>query len=143
MAYLRTRHDIDQDAIVFFGRSLGGAIAVDLASKQKCLGLILESTFASMVGWISRSFPDITPDILPIKYDSLSKIKRVNAPLLMLHGNHDEVVPFQSGIELYEAANEPKEFYTIEQAGHNDTYIVGGEGYIAALEGFITLLERT
>lgn len=143
LAYLRTRHDVDQDAIVFFGRSLGGAIAVDLASKQQCLGLILESTFASMAGWISRSFPNITPDMLPIKYDSLSKIKRVTAPLLMLHGDYDEVVPFQSGMELYEAANEPKEFYTIEQAGHNDTYIVGGEGYMAALQEFIAVLERT
>ena len=143
LAYLRARRDVDQDAIVFFGRSLGGAIAVDLASKQKCLGLILESTFASMERWISRSFPNSTPDMLPIKYDSLSKIKRVTAPLLMLHGNHDEVVPFQSGMELYEAANEPKEFYTIEQAGHNDTYIVGGEGYMATLEEFIALLERT
>ncbi|MBA7676701.1 hypothetical protein ES703_84945 [subsurface metagenome] len=143
LAYLRTRQDIDQDAIVFFGRSLGGAIAVDLASKYQCLGLILESTFASMVGWMSRSFPDITPDTLPIKYDSLSKIKRVTAPLLMLHGDCDEVVPFESGRELYEAANEPKEFYTIKQAGHNDTYIVGGEGYMAALQGFIAGLERT
>ncbi|MBA7483435.1 hypothetical protein ES707_18950 [subsurface metagenome] len=92
---------------------------------------------------MSRSFPDITPDMLPIKYDSLLKIKRVTAPLLMLHGDCDEVVPFESGRELYEAANEPKEFYTIKQAGHNDTYIVGGEGYMAALQGFIAGLERT
>ena len=143
LAYLRTRHDVDQDAILLFGRSLGGAIAVDLAIRHQCPGLILESTFASMVGWMSRSFPDITPDMLPIKYDSLAKIKRVVAPLLMLHGDRDEVVPFQSGRELYEAANEPKEFYTIKGAGHNDTYITGGEGYMAALQRFISNLKRT
>jgi len=143
LAYLRTRQDIDQDAVVFFGRSLGGAIAVDLASKHQCLGLILESTFASMAGWMSRSFPDIQHDMLPIKYDSLAKIKRVEVPLLMLHGDCDEVVPFQSGMELYEAANEPKEFYAIKDAGHNDTYITGGEGYMAALRGFISNLKRT
>ena len=79
--------------------------------------------------------------MLPIKYDSLSKINRINVPLLVLHGNYDEVVPYQLGKELFEAANEPKQFYTIENAGHNDTYIVGGEGYLAALEKFIQSLE--
>jgi fermentation-respiration switch protein FrsA (DUF1100 family) len=143
LAYLHSRQDIDQDAVVIFGRSLGGAIAVDLASKHQCLGFILESTFSSMVGWMSRSFPDVPLDRLPLKYDSLAKIKRVVAPLLTLHGDRDEVVPFQSGRDLYEAANEPKEFYTIKGAGHNDTYTTGGEGYVAALQRFILNLKRT
>jgi fermentation-respiration switch protein FrsA (DUF1100 family) len=143
LTYISTRQDIDQDAVVVFGRSLGGAVAVDLASEHQCLGLILESTFASMMEWMSQSFADVPLDRLPIKYDSLTKIKRVKAPLLMLHGDCDDVVPFQSGMELYESANEPKEFYTIEGAGHNDTYIIGGEGYISALQGFISNLETT
>ncbi len=143
LAYLRTRQDIDQDVIIFFGRSLGAAIAVDLASKHQCLGLILESPFTSLAGMVSQAFPSLPPNMLPIKYDSLAKIKRITVPLLILHGDCDEVVPFESGRELYEAANEPKEFYTIEQAGHNDTYIVGGEGYMAALQGFIANLKRT
>ena len=122
--YLRIRKDIDQDAVIIFGRSLGGAIAVDLASKHQCLGLILESTFSFLAGM----FPYLPPDAIPIKYYSLAKIKQVRIPLLMLHGDCDEVVPFQLGKELFEAANEPKEFYTIKGAGHNDTYTTGGQG---------------
>jgi len=60
----------------------------------------------------------------------------------MLHGDIDEVVPYPSGQELFEAANEPKRFYTIVGAGHNDTYITGGEDYIAVLERFIAGLGR-
>ncbi|MEA1959221.1 MAG: alpha/beta hydrolase [Chloroflexota bacterium] len=62
-------------------------------------------------------------------------------PLLMLHGDADEVVPFESGRKLYEAANQPKKFCAIDGAGHNDTYIVGGDGYFAAIEEFITGLS--
>ena len=140
LAYLHSRRDVSPDKILFFGRSLGSAIAVDLATKHQCLGLILESPPTSLMRMMSQLFPSLPPDMLPIKYDSLSKIKRINVPLLVLHGDRDEVVPYQLGRELFEAANEPKQFYTIENAGHNDTYIIGGEGYIAALERFIQSL---
>ena len=137
LTYLRSRRDIDPEAIIFFGRSLGSAIAVNLATKHKCLGLILESPPTSLVGMMKRLFPSLPPEELPIKYDSLSKIKRISVPLLILHGDCDEVVPFFMGRKLYEAANEPKQFYTIENAGHNDTYMVGGEEYFQAIEDFI------
>jgi fermentation-respiration switch protein FrsA (DUF1100 family) len=138
LEYLHGRNDIDAKAIVIFGRSLGGAVAVDLASKHPCLGLILESTFSS----VGALFPGLVAEVLPIEYSSISKIGSIKAPLLMLHGDIDEVVPYPSGQELFEAANEPKEFYTIVGAGHNDTYITGGEDYIAVLERFIAGLGR-
>ena len=141
LTYLRSRRDIDPEAIIFFGRSLGSAIAVNLATKHKCLGLILESPPTSLVGMMKRLFPSLPPEELPIKYDSLSKIKRISVPLLILHGDCDEVVPFFMGRKLYEAANEPKQFYTIENAGHNDTYMVGGEEYFQAIENFIESVE--
>jgi len=133
MDYLRSRPDVDKDSIVIFGQSLGGAIAVDLASKNSCLGLILEATFTSLVDIF-----EMPPAAFPIKYDSYSKIKRVKVPLLVLHGDHDDVVPFESGYSLYAAANKPKKFCAIEGALHNDTYIVGGEAYFAALDEFIS-----
>jgi uncharacterized protein len=138
LEYLNSRTDIDAKAIVIFGRSLGGAVAVDLASKHPCLGLILESTFSS----VGALFPGLVADVLPIEYGSISKIGSIKAPLLMLHGDIDEVVPYASGQELFEAANEPKRFYTIVGAGHNDTYITGGEDYIAVLGRFIAGLGR-
>lgn len=144
LAYLRSRPDIDQDSIVIFGRSLGGAVAVDLASKHPCLGLILESTFTSLVDLFEMpiDIKDLRSRTAPIKYDSFSKIKRIKVPLLMLHGNRDEVVPFESGCTLYKAANQPKQFCLIEGAGHNDTYIVGGQAYVDALRDFIDGLGR-
>lgn len=141
LAYLHSRPDVNRDKIIFFGRSLGSAVAVELATKHRCLGLILESPPTSLVGLMRRLFPSLDQDELPIKYDSLSKIKHINVPLLVLHGDCDEVVPYRWGRELYEAANEPKRFYTIANAGHNDTYLVGGEGYIAAIHDFIESLE--
>jgi fermentation-respiration switch protein FrsA (DUF1100 family) len=82
--------------------------------------------------------------ILRTKYDSLSKIGDISAPLLLLHGDQDDVVPIELGLRLYKAANEPKEFYSIIGAGHNDTYIAGGEEYFTELSRFLAVLaERT
>jgi uncharacterized protein len=130
--YLRLRPDVDEEKIVVFGQSLGGAIAVDLACRNRCLGLILEATFTSLLDIF-----EMPPQAFPLKYDSYSKIKRVKIPLLMLHGDHDDVVPFESGYTLYKAANEPKKFCAIAGALHNDTYIVGGEGYFTEISEFI------
>jgi fermentation-respiration switch protein FrsA (DUF1100 family) len=71
------------------------------------------------------------------KFDSLSKISRVHVPLLQLHGDEDDLVPYEVGRRLFEAANEPKEFFTIKGAHHNDTYEIGGEAYFQAIRQFI------
>jgi fermentation-respiration switch protein FrsA (DUF1100 family) len=148
LVYLHQRPDIDSDSIVIFGRSLGGAVAVDLASRHQCRGLILESTFTSLVDLFEIPYEfkegsELHSGFSTIKYDSLAKIKKVEVPLLMFHGNCDEVVPFESGCSLYSAANEPKRFYVIEGAGHNDTYIIGGEEYLNAIREFIDSLSKT
>lgn len=78
------------------------------------------------VGWLVRNH-----------YDNLSRIRRLTVPLLVLHGDQDETVPLSQGKKLYEAANQPKRFQTLEGAAHNDTYEVGGEQYWASIEGFL------
>jgi fermentation-respiration switch protein FrsA (DUF1100 family) len=138
MDYLRARPDIEGDRIVVFGQSLGGAIAVDLACRNKFMGLILEATFTSLVDIF-----EMPPKDFPVKYDSYSKIKRVKVPLLMLHGDKDDVVPFESGYTLFKAAHEPKKFCAIKGGMHNDNHIVGGEGYFAAIGEFIKGLSTT
>jgi fermentation-respiration switch protein FrsA (DUF1100 family) len=145
LAYLRSRQDVDRGKIVFFGRSLGCAVAVDLASRRRPHGLILESPFTSISDMAKRTVPLIPLGaLLRTKFDSLSKIDGISAPLLILHGDRDEMVPIELGQQLYEAANEPKEFYTIPGAGHNDTYVVGGEEYFAVLSRFLAgLAEKT
>ena len=136
--YVRSRNDVVQDRIVFFGRSLGGAVAVELATRKFCEKLILESTFTSIKDMTKEMF-----GMFPIhylvrtKYDSMTKIKNIHVPLLSLHGNRDTIVPFEQGKRLFMAANEPKSFYEIKGADHNDTYEIGGNAYFIRLSKFI------
>lgn len=74
---------------------------------------------------------------LPVKYDSLSKIGQLKMPLLVVHGEWDELIPFAEGRMLFEAAPEPKAWYPIPGASHNDTYLVGGEAYFHRLATFV------
>ena len=138
LKYLRNREEIDPRRIVFFGRSLGAAVAADLATREECLALILETPFVSIREMAKAAFPffPIGP-LLRTRYDVAEKIKKAKAPILVLHGDKDEVVPFEQGKRVFETASQPKEFYAIRGAHHNDTYIVGGDAYFAALKDFI------
>jgi fermentation-respiration switch protein FrsA (DUF1100 family) len=141
LAFLRGRPELASTRLVYFGRSLGAAIAVELAKRHPPAGLILETPFTSI--------PDMAHVILPIvplsgwlrnRYDSLSKIGALRVPLLVLHGDRDDVIPYEQGRRLFEAANPPKTFYTIRGARHNDTYIVGGDDYFRAWAEFFRTL---
>jgi len=136
--YLLKRSDIDPEKIIVFGQSLGAAVAVELATSRDVQGLILEAPFTSIREMARAVFPWLPIGrFLSTKYDSLSKIKQVRAPLLILHGDRDEVVPFSQGRQLYEAGNKPKTFYPISGAGHNNTYLVGGRPYFKTMKEFI------
>lgn len=142
LAYLRSRSDLDPTRIVYFGRSLGSAVAVDLAVKENPSGLILESPFLSVREMAKVLFPFLPlGPFLRTRYDSLAKIAQVSCPLLILHGDQDELIPYSQGKRLYAAASEPKEFYTIRGAGHNDTYVVGGEEYFTIFKHFLNKLR--
>jgi len=143
LAYLRSREDVDPDRIIYFGRSLGAGIAVELAMGHPPFALILESPVPSIPELARRHYPFLPVwPLLRTKYDSLAKIEKVATPLLVLHGDRDDVVPFGAGRKLFEAANEPKEFYTIQGAGHNDTYLVGGREYFGVLRRFVENLGQ-
>jgi len=131
------RHHRPEDIIVL-GRSLGGAVAIDLASRRKCGGLIVESSFTTARDMARRMFR--VPGLeyaAKSRFDSLAKIVRVRAPILIVHGSRDAVVPFFMGQQLFEAAREPESFFPIEGAGHNDIVEVGGERYLERLREFI------
>lgn len=138
LKYLRSRSDVDSRAIVLFGRSLGAAVAAELATREEFAAVILETPFASIPAMARVAFPllPIGP-LLRTRYDIVEKVRRIRAPLLVIHGDRDEVVPYAQGRQVFEAATGPKEFYTIAGAHHNDTYLVGGEPYFAALKSFI------
>ena len=144
LEYLRSREDYSQDKAVYFGRSLGAAVAVDAAAEFPPLGLVLVAPFTSL-----RDMAKVTPSVLPFaallagdRYDSLALMPRINAPTLMMHGEHDEMVPLEFGRRLFEAANHPKKFVALPNTEHNDTYEAGGELFWRSLEDFLGSLEQ-
>ena len=132
--------DAERD-VVLFGRSLGAGVAVEMGTRYKVKGVILESGFTSireMAGASGSPLPiPIVLTLFEARYDSISKIGRVESPALILHGDRDGTVPFWMAEKLFAAAREPKTLYPIRGAGHNDTVYVGGEAYFEALRGFI------
>ncbi len=143
LAYVRHRPDSSEVRIVYYGQSLGSGVAVELARRRLPDGLILEAPLLSIREMAKAAMPFFPVGaLISTKYDSLSKIGAIHAPLLILHGDQDEVVPYAHGKRLFEAANEPKRFYAIAGAGHNDTYVAGGEGYFTALREFLLSLPR-
>lgn len=124
--------------LVIFGRSLGGIAAVHVASANECSGVILESTFTNLAAMAKSHFHlPFADSLLEKRFNAKGSISRVGAPLLFFHGDCDEIVPYRCGVELYEAAPEPKEFVTLAGATHNDTYLVGGAAYFAKIKAFV------
>ena len=72
-----------------------------------------------------------------VPYDNLGKIAKLKVPVLIIHGDEDEIIPVEMGRRLFAAARDPKELYIIPGAHHNDTYLVGGKGYFERLKSFI------
>lgn len=137
--WLRTEKRIPADRIVIFGRSLGGAVAVDVASKAEACALVLESTFSSVSDMAKHLFPYLPMNLLlRFRLDSESKIGSVKMPILMVHSPQDEIVPYQFGRKLFAAAPEPKTFVDIS-GGHNDRAYLHTERYVTALRQVIGL----
>ena len=105
LSYLWSHRDVDPEKIVLFGRSLGCAVAVDLASRHQAYALILESPFTSISDMAKRAIPLLPIGVLlRTKYDTLSKIGGIAGPLLILHGGQDEVVPIELGLQRLQKA---------------------------------------
>ena len=135
---LRAKVGAHAGKIILFGRSLGAAVAVEMATRFDSQGLILESPFISVAEMARVVLPYLPVGaLLRSRYDVGSKIKNIGVPLLVLHGDRDEIVPLSHGKAVFDAAPEPKKFFVIAGAGHNDTYIVGGDGYFGQLRDFI------
>lgn len=128
------------EKVVLYGQSLGTAAAVDVASREGCGALVLESGLSSagdMAGAIMPWLPRFARRLTKNKFDSVGKLPRVRCPVLVAHGDRDEIIPVWQGRKLFDAAPEPKRLQIIGGAGHNDLSIVGGERYIDSLADFI------
>lgn len=123
--------------IVLFGRSLGTALATDLAVKHPCRSLILESAFTNSSDMAKMLAPFLFDWRPKVPYDNLGKIDKIKVPVLIIHGGYDEIIPVEMGRRVFAAANSPKDLYIIPGAHHNDTYVVGGRQYFQRLQAFI------
>jgi fermentation-respiration switch protein FrsA (DUF1100 family) len=127
-AYLAGRGDVDPDRLMFFGESLGAAVAVALAAEQPPAALILRSPFTSLaeMGRLHYPFLPVVGFLLRDQFDSIQRIPRVRCPVLIVAGEQDRVVPPAHSRRLYEAASGPKQFELIPGAHHNDLELLTG-----------------
>jgi fermentation-respiration switch protein FrsA (DUF1100 family) len=135
---LLRRDDVDAARVLYLGESLGGAVALELSVELPPAGLILQSTFTSVRDLARLHYPFIPRPVVPDAYPSLRLIRRLRAPLLVLHGDRDSIVPLSHGRALFEAAPDPKRIQVFAGAAHND--LVGRE-WIEAVTGWARSLS--
>ena len=136
--WLTTDKGIAPDDVVFFGESLGTAVVLQLALEVPPRALILESPFTSAVDVGQQAFPWLPVRwIMRNRFASIEKIGQYHGPLLIIHGTQDTVIPFAMGQTLFARANEPKRFYAVAGADHNEVAVVGGRLYMQAMDNFL------
>jgi fermentation-respiration switch protein FrsA (DUF1100 family) len=133
---LLRQNGVDGARVLYLGESLGGAVALALALDQPPAGLILQSTFTSVRDMARLHYAFIPRALVPDAHPSLRLIRRLRAPLLVVHGARDRIVPLMHGEELFEAAPEPKRIEVFADAAHNDLIERAGARWINAIRAW-------
>ncbi|MDP1913936.1 alpha/beta hydrolase, partial [Brevundimonas sp.] len=112
--------------IIIYGESLGSGVAVQVAAEKEVGGLVLDAPYTSIVDVAEVSYPylPVRPFIFD-RYETMQYLPKVTAPLLVMHGEDDRVIPVEMGKAVYAAANAPKEIVTFPRAGHSDHHLYG------------------
>jgi uncharacterized protein len=139
--YVVSRKDVDPNRLVYFGESLGSAVAVRLASEQTPRGVILRSPFTSLIDVGRHHYPFLpVRALLRDRFESIDRIDRVRCPLLIIAGQRDSVVPLDLSRHLYEAAHSPKRLVVFDEADHNDAELLAGPRLKAEILQFVESL---
>ncbi|MBN2685389.1 MAG: alpha/beta hydrolase [Pontiellaceae bacterium] len=134
--WLVSEKEIDPQSIIIQGRSLGGGVAVWLAAHNECGGLITEESFASAIR-VKTHWKILPWD----KFNSLRSIRRVDCPVLVIHGTDDTLIPLWHAEKVYNAAPEPKRALWIEGGQHNNYVYAAEEQYFTTVQHFINELS--
>lgn len=135
--YLVQTRKLDPSRIVFFGRSLGAAVATWLAQKHTPRAVIIESAFTGVPDLAAKFYPFMPVQWLTrFNYATIDYVAGLNCPILVVHSQEDDIIPFSHGRRLFEAARPPKEFLVI-QGTHNDGFVVTGKRYEDGLNRFL------
>ena len=139
--YLTDARGVAARDIVIFGRSLGGAVAAQLAAQMPAGALILESTLSSARDFAREAFPLLSHMIL-VRYDfnTTQRLREVNSPVLVLHSPDDEIMPYALGEQVFQAAREPKRFVQL-RGDHNSGFLLSQPQYEQALSDFLATLS--
>ena len=138
-AWLAAQPDVDPQRIAYFGESLGAAVAVGLAVQRPPAALILRSPFTSLADVGAVHYPWLPVRWLLLdRYPSIERIASVHAPLLVIAGDRDDIVPLPLSRRLYDAAVEPKRFVLVPGAGHNDPELLDGSLMLDEIERFLS-----
>ena len=137
-AYLAGRPDVDASRLVYFGESLGTAVAVGLAAEYPPAALVLRSPFTSLTDVGRHHYPFLPVRLLlRDRFAAIDQIQRTRAPLLVIAGGHDRIVPIEYSRRLYDAAVAPKTLLVLPNADHNDEELLAGEEMIQAIVRFL------
>ena len=130
---------VDEKNIVIYGESLGTGVATHLSQNKEFAGVILETPFTSMIDAAKKFYPYIPVGLLlKDKFENKNKIKNVKSPILIMHGEKDQIVPFEMGQKMFEIANEPKYSYFTKYDNHMMEY---DENLIKTLNSFLINLN--
>ena len=130
---------VDEKNIVIYGESLGTGVATHLSQNKEFAGVILETPFTSMIDAAKKFYPYIPVGLLlKDKFENKNKIKNIKSPILIMHGEKDQIVPFEMGKKMFEIANEPKYSYFTKYDNHMMEY---DESLVKALNSFLINLN--
>ena len=130
---------VSEKNLILYGESLGTGVATHLAQNKDFAGVILETPFTSMIDAAKKFYPYIPVKLLlKDKFENYKKIKNINSPILIMHGEVDQLVPFSMGKKIYEIANEPKYSYFTKYDNHMMEY---DENLVLALKSFLRSLN--
>ena len=135
--YLTQVRGLAESDVILFGRSLGGAVVAELASRVEAGGLILESSFSSARD-VAHALLPLLSRVIVLRYDfpAASYLQRATSPVLVLHSPQDEIIPYRLGRRLFDAAPEPKTFFDL-RGDHNSGFIQSQPDYEEALRTFL------
>jgi len=119
--------------VVLYGESLGSGVAVQVALEKPVAGLILDAPYTSIVELGAQVYPFLPVRLLlSDRYETVRYIGRIRAPVLVLHGERDRVVPIEMGRRVFAAAPGPKRIATFREAGHSDHHLYGSYDVVLA-----------
>lgn len=134
--FLTQRPEIDSTRIAVYGRSLGSAVALYLATSRSVAAVVLDSPFSNAREMADQHYAIVPTTLLHLRLDNVERASQVEAPLLVVHGSEDRIAPLQMGRAVADTAPDGS-LFVLDGAGHNDTYTFGSESYRNEFHAFL------